>query len=123
MADLPGQSSSPRLRGQAQHLPNSNFGVEGGEVIASELVHRMTKHPSQAELVEQTITNQFQQTEQQRLDFSEMEIEAILNEDAASSRRLQAGAHPEKRASMCSKNLSRAVKSIKGRSQHQQAKN
>lgn len=48
---------------QPHQLSHNNFS-EGEEVIASELVHRMTKHPSQAELVEENITYQFQQTEQ-----------------------------------------------------------
>lgn len=64
-ARLQSHSSPPRRHEPQQpHQHSHNNFSEGEEVIASELVHRMTKHPSQAELVKENITYQFQQTEQ-----------------------------------------------------------
>ena len=64
-ARLQPHSSPPRRpEPQQPHQHSHNNFSEGEEVIASELVHRMTKHPSQAELVKENITYQFQQTEQ-----------------------------------------------------------
>lgn len=48
----------------------------------------MTRHPSHAELVENNIKKQMQQTEQRRLDFSDMEIETIITNDLENGQHL-----------------------------------